>query len=89
MCGSASNGSSRRRDDRLVHDVMFTVGVFSFSSWISTLTIVAALLTILGYSINDTVVIYDRIRENLRTLQADAASDLLELSSTRRCRAPS
>ena len=50
----------------LVHDVMVTIGVWSLFQLDFDLTIVAALLTILGYSINDTVVIYDSIRENLR-----------------------
>ena len=50
----------------LVHDTIITVGVFSLLNKEFTLTIVAALLTIIGYSINDTIVIYDRIRENMR-----------------------
>lgn len=50
----------------LVHDTIITVGVFSLLNKEFSLTIVAALLTIIGYSINDTIVIYDRIRENMR-----------------------
>lgn len=50
----------------LVHDVAITVGVFSLLNKEFTLTIVAALLTIVGYSINDTIVVFDRIRENAR-----------------------
>ncbi|MBM4271445.1 MAG: protein translocase subunit SecF [Deltaproteobacteria bacterium] len=50
----------------LVHDVIITVGVFSLLNKEFDLTIVAALLTIIGYSINDTIVIFDRIRENAR-----------------------
>jgi preprotein translocase subunit SecF len=50
----------------LVHDVIVTVGVLSLLNREFSLTIIAALLTIVGYSINDTIVIYDRIRENLR-----------------------
>ncbi|MDO8785585.1 MAG: protein translocase subunit SecF, partial [Syntrophales bacterium] len=50
----------------LVHDVIITVGVFSLLNKEFNLTIVAALLTIIGYSINDTIVIFDRIRENAR-----------------------
>jgi preprotein translocase subunit SecF len=64
----------------LVHDVMFTIGVFAFFRLDFDLTIVAALLTILGYSINDTVVIYDRIRENLRRYKRMPLGDLLDLS---------
>ncbi len=64
----------------LVHDVMFTLGVFALFRIDFDLTIVAALLTILGYSINDTVVIYDRIRENLRRYKRMPLGDLLDLS---------
>jgi preprotein translocase SecF subunit len=64
----------------LVHDVMFTVGIFSLFGLDFDLTIVAALLTILGYSINDTVVIYDRIRENLRRYKRMPLTELLDLS---------
>ena len=64
----------------LIHDVMFTMGVFAFFRLDFDLTIVAALLTILGYSINDTVVIYDRIRENLRRYKRMPLGDLLDLS---------
>ena len=64
----------------LIHDVMFTLGVFAFFRLDFDLTIVAALLTILGYSINDTVVIYDRIRENLRRYKRLPLGDLLDLS---------
>jgi preprotein translocase subunit SecF len=64
----------------LVHDVMVTIGVWSLFQLDFDLTIVAALLTILGYSINDTVVIYDRIRENLRKYKRMPLRDLLDLS---------
>jgi len=57
----------------LFHDVLITVGVFSLLGLQFDLSIVAALLTILGYSINDTVIIYDRIRENLKK---DSSSEL-------------
>jgi len=50
----------------LVHDTIIAIGVFSLLNKEFSLTIVAALLTIIGYSINDTIVIYDRIRENVR-----------------------
>jgi preprotein translocase subunit SecF len=64
----------------LVHDVLLTVGVFSAFQIDFDLTVVAALLTILGYSINDTVVIYDRIRENLRKYKKMPLDQLLDLS---------
>jgi len=50
----------------IIHDVVITVGIFSFLSYEVNLSIVAAVLTIVGYSMNDTVVIFDRIRENLK-----------------------
>ena len=50
----------------LIHDVTITVGIFSLLNLEITLTIVAAILTIVGYSLNDTIIVYDRIRENLR-----------------------
>ena len=50
----------------LIHDVLITVGVFSILGKEFNLTIVAALLTIVGYSLNDTIIVYDRIRENLK-----------------------
>ncbi|MBI4724266.1 MAG: protein translocase subunit SecF [Rhodomicrobium sp.] len=64
----------------LAHDVMFTIGIFALFQLDFDLTIVAALLTILGYSINDTVVIYDRIRENLRRYKRMPLGELLDLS---------
>jgi preprotein translocase subunit SecF len=64
----------------LIHDVMFTVGLFAVFQWDFDLSIVAALLTILAYSVNDTVVIYDRIRENLRKYKRMPLSELLDLS---------
>jgi preprotein translocase subunit SecF len=50
----------------LIHDVTITVGLFSFFDKEFTLPIIAALLTIIGYSLNDTIIVFDRIRENLR-----------------------
>ena len=50
----------------LIHDVMITVGIFSIFDKEFTLPIIAALLTIIGYSLNDTIIVFDRIRENLR-----------------------
>jgi preprotein translocase subunit SecF len=64
----------------MIHDVMFTLGVFALFRLDFDLSTVAALLTILGYSINDTVVIYDRIRENLRRYKRMPLGDLLDLS---------
>ena len=50
----------------LIHDVMITVGVFSILEMEFTLPIIAALLTIIGYSLNDTIIVFDRIRENMK-----------------------
>lgn len=65
----------------LVHDVIVTVGVFSVFQLKFDLTIVAALLTILGYSVNDTVVIFDRLRENLLKYKAMPLRDLMNLTT--------
>ncbi|MDD5136142.1 MAG: protein translocase subunit SecD [Candidatus Omnitrophica bacterium] len=64
----------------LIHDVLFAVGAMALTHRQFDLTIVAALLTIAGYSINDTVVIYDRIRENLRLVKKGSFSDIVNLS---------
>lgn len=53
----------------LVHDVLITVGIFSILNKEISIAIVAALLTIVGYSLNDTIVVYDRIRENLKAFK--------------------
>ena len=50
----------------LIHDVIITVGIFSIFGKEFTLPVIAALLTIIGYSLNDTIIVFDRIRENLR-----------------------
>ena len=65
----------------LVHDVIVTVGVFSLFQLKFDLTIVAALLTILGYSVNDTVVIFDRLRENLIKYKTMPLRDLLNFTA--------
>ncbi len=64
----------------LVHDVLVTVGIFSLFQFEFDLSTVAALLTILGYSVNDTVVVSDRIRENLRKFKKMDLNELLNLS---------
>ena len=65
----------------LVHDVIITVGIFSFLSYEVNLSIVAAVLTIVGYSMNDTVVIFDRIRENLRKYSKVSIKDISNIST--------
>lgn len=64
----------------LVHDAILTVGFFSISQIEFNLTSVAAVLTIVGYSINDSVVIYDRVRENLRKYKKMPLADVINLS---------
>ena len=65
----------------IIHDVIITVGIFSFLSYEVNLSIVAAVLTIVGYSMNDTVVIFDRIRENLKKYSRIAIADISDLST--------
>ena len=65
----------------LLHDVLTTIGLFAFTQLEFNLTTVAAILTIAGYSINDTVVIYDRVREMLRKYKKLSMLELLNLSA--------
>ena len=64
----------------LVHDVFLTIGVFSVLQIKFDLAIIAALLTIVGYSLNDTVVVFDRVRENLRKYKKRPLEEVLNLS---------
>lgn len=64
----------------LVHDVVLTIGIFSLLQIEFGLAIVAALLTIVGYSLNDTVVVFDRVRENLRKYKTTPLAEVLNLS---------
>ena len=64
----------------LIHDVILTIGVFSILRYEFNLSIVAALLTIIGYSLNDTVVVFDRVRENLRSFKSMALLKVLNMS---------
>ncbi len=64
----------------IFHDVLITIGLFSLLSLEINLSIVAAVLTIVGYSMNDTVVIYDRIRENLKKLSSLKIGDISNIS---------
>ena len=64
----------------LLHDVILTLGTFSIIGFEFNLSIIAAVLTIVGYSMNDTVVIYDRIRENLKKDDTINLTDLINLS---------
>ncbi len=64
----------------LIHDVLITVGVFSIFDREITLPVIAALLAIIGYSLNDTIVIFDRIRENLRLMNRQSPQQILNRS---------
>ncbi|MSU88962.1 protein translocase subunit SecF [Rhodobacteraceae bacterium 2CG4] len=64
----------------LVHDVILTIGVFSLVQLEFNLAIIAAILTIVGYSLNDTVVVFDRVRENLRRYKQTPLRDVLNMS---------
>lgn len=67
----------------LFHDVILTIGVFSFLQITFDLTTIAALLTIIGYSMNDTVVVYDRVREELRRYKKMKLVDVINLALNR------
>ncbi len=64
----------------LIHDVLITMGAFSVLDKEFTLVIVAAFLTIIGYSLNDTIVVFDRIRENTRRRSKESLSDVINTS---------
>lgn len=64
----------------LIHDVSLTLGLFAITQMEFDLNIVAALLTLIGYSLNDTIVVYDRIRENMKKFRKMQMPELLDLS---------
>jgi len=64
----------------LVHDVLITLGVFSLFHLDFDLTVLAALLAVIGYSLNDTIVVYDRIRENFRRMRKATPSEVINAS---------
>ena len=64
----------------LAHDVVIILGIFSIFGWDFDLTVLAALLAVIGYSLNDTIVVSDRIRENFRTERVLDSIDLIDLS---------
>lgn len=61
----------------LVHDVIVTLGLFSFFQWNFDLTVLAAVLAVIGYSINDTIVVFDRIRENFRRSRQETPMEVI------------
>jgi preprotein translocase subunit SecF len=64
----------------LVHDVIVVIGFFSIFGFGFDLTILAAILATIGYSLNDTIVVFDRIRENFRVIRRGAAEDIINIS---------
>jgi preprotein translocase subunit SecF len=62
------------------HDVLITLGFFSLFHYEISLTVIAALLTLVGYSMNDTIVIFDRVRENLRLMRRDSFTEIINKS---------
>ena len=64
----------------LFHDVLFTLGIFSLIRWEFDLTVLAALLAVIGYSLNDTIVVSDRIRENFRSARRGKPVDVIDES---------
>jgi preprotein translocase subunit SecF len=66
----------------LAHDVIFTLGFFSLTGLEFDLTVLAALLAVVGYSLNDTIVVSDRIRENLRKIRRASPGEVIDISLT-------
>jgi len=64
----------------LAHDVLVTVGIFSLFQFEFSLPVLAAVLAVIGYSLNDTIVVYDRIRENFRKMRKHGAVDIINIS---------
>lgn len=66
----------------LFHDVIITLGIFSIFGWEFDLTVLAALLAVIGYSLNDTIVVFDRIRENFRGMRSVTTLEAINISLT-------
>lgn len=64
----------------LIHDVMLTIGIFSLLDLEVSLSVIAAFLTIIGYSLNDTIVVFDRIRENMKLRRKESYADVINRS---------
>ena len=63
-----------------IHDILVTMAFLAFFRYDMTLNVIAAILTVTGYSTNDTIVIFDRIRENMRSMRRDSLNDIINLS---------
>ncbi|HEX5277386.1 MAG TPA: protein translocase subunit SecF [Fluviicoccus sp.] len=66
----------------LLHDTLFTVGIFSIMGWPFDLSVLAAILALIGYSLNDTIVVFDRVRENFRRLRTADPVEIIDVSLT-------
>jgi len=64
----------------LVHDVLFTLGLFALLQIEFDLTVLAAVLAVIGYSLNDTIVVFDRVRENFRKLRKGTPEEVINIS---------
>jgi preprotein translocase subunit SecF len=64
----------------LVHDAIIVLGAFSIFGWTFDLTVLAAILAVIGYSLNDTIVIFDRVRENFRSMRRGTAQEIMNAS---------
>jgi len=64
----------------LIHDILITVGIFSLLKMEFTMPVLAALMAVIGYSLNDTIVVFDRIRENFRRLRDTDTEDTMNIS---------
>ncbi len=71
-----------------MHDVVIILGFFAFFQWEFSLTVLAAVLSVLGYSVNESVVVFDRIRENFRKFKKASPAEIIITRSPRRSRAP-
>jgi preprotein translocase subunit SecF len=65
-----------------LHDVVIILGLFAFFQWQFDLTVLAAVLAVLGYSVNESVVVFDRIRENIRTMRDETIPDIIDSAIT-------
>jgi preprotein translocase subunit SecF len=63
-----------------VHDIIVTAGIYALSGWSFDLTVLGSLLAVLGYSINDTIVVYDRIRDNFRLMRRGTPETIVNAS---------
>jgi preprotein translocase subunit SecF len=66
-----------------LHDVVIILGFFAFFQWEFSLTVLAAVLAVLGYSVNESVVVFDRIRENFRKLRGRSVPEIIDNALTR------